>query len=192
MFSVKLKSCLVQLCIRPCHVVSAEIAVTMAVLIENPVECEVQGVIRFLQADKILGYLAEEASSPVELFCCTTIHIRILPNRHKPCCAWVIPLGHLRASSVQSGPGTVELFPVSINEGAPCWQTLRKWWRLEGFWLNNQAGTWYEEGIHKLMPRYDKCFNVKGMCQNCIFSFCIIIKEYLGMTKHSLLYGRYS
>ena len=23
-------------------------------------------------------------------------------------------------------------------------------------WLNNQAATWYEEGIHKLVPRYDK------------------------------------
>ena len=28
-------------------------------------------------------------------------------------------------------------------------------------WLNNQAATWYEEGIHKLVPRY-KCLNVKG------------------------------
>ena len=29
-------------------------------------------------------------------------------------------------------------------------------------WLNNQATTGYEEGIHKLVPRYDKCLNVKG------------------------------
>ena len=29
-------------------------------------------------------------------------------------------------------------------------------------WLNNQAATRYEEGIHKLLPRYDKCLNVKG------------------------------
>ena len=28
-------------------------------------------------------------------------------------------------------------------------------------WLNSQAATWYEEGIHKLVPRY-KCLNVKG------------------------------
>ena len=47
---------------------------------------EVWGVIRFLQADEILGYLAEEARSRVELFCCTTMHVRILPGRHKPCC----------------------------------------------------------------------------------------------------------
>ena len=44
------------------------------------------GVIRFLQADEILGYLAEEASSRMELFFCTTIHVRILPGRHKPYC----------------------------------------------------------------------------------------------------------
>ena len=62
--------------------VSAEIAVAMAVPIENPADCEVQGVIRFLQADEILGYLTEEASYRVELFCCTTV--RILTGRHKP------------------------------------------------------------------------------------------------------------
>ena len=66
--------------------VSAEIAVATVVPIENPVDCEVRGVIRFLQADEILGYLAEEASSRMELFCCTTMHVRILPGSHKPCC----------------------------------------------------------------------------------------------------------
>ena len=36
--------------------------------------------ISFSQADEILGYLAEEASYRVELFCCTTMHIRIPPG----------------------------------------------------------------------------------------------------------------
>ena len=75
-----------QLYVEPCHVVSAEIAVAMAVPIENPTNCEVRGVICFLQADEILGYLAEEANSRVELFCYKTIHVRILLGRHKPCC----------------------------------------------------------------------------------------------------------
>ena len=66
--------------------VNAEIAVAMALPIENPTDCEVRGVIRFLQADEILGYLAEEASSRMELFCSTTMHVHILPGRHKPCC----------------------------------------------------------------------------------------------------------
>ena len=61
--------------------VRAEIAVAMAVPIENPADCAVRGVIRFLQADEILGYPAEEASSRVELFCCTAMH-----GRYKPCC----------------------------------------------------------------------------------------------------------
>ena len=69
-----------------CHVVNAEIAVAMTVPIENPAECEVRGVIRFLQADEILGHLTEEANSRVELFYCTTMHVRILPGRHTPCC----------------------------------------------------------------------------------------------------------
>ena len=75
-----------QLYVGTCHVVSAERAVAMTVLIENPADCEVRGVIRFLQTDEILGYLAEEASSRVELFCFTTMYVRILSGRHKPCC----------------------------------------------------------------------------------------------------------
>ena len=61
--------CLIQLYVGPCHVVNAEIPVAMAVPIEIPTDCGVRGVIRFLQADETLGYLAEEASSRVELFC---------------------------------------------------------------------------------------------------------------------------
>ena len=73
-----------QLYVRPCHLVSAVIAVAMAVPIKNPADCEVRGVIRFLQANEILGYLAEEARSRMELFCCTTMEVCILPGRHKP------------------------------------------------------------------------------------------------------------
>ena len=69
----------------PYHVVSADIAEVMAVPIENPAYCEVRGVISFLQADEILVSLDDEARSRVELFCYTTMHVRILRGRHKPC-----------------------------------------------------------------------------------------------------------
>ena len=59
------------------HVVNAEIAVA---------DSEVLSAIRFLQADEILGYVAEEAGSRVQLYCCTTMHVCILPGRHKHCC----------------------------------------------------------------------------------------------------------
>jgi len=29
-------------------------------------------------------------------------------------------------------------------------------------WLNSQAAFWYEEGISKLVSRYDRCLNVQG------------------------------
>ena len=48
---------------------SAEIALAMSMPIENPADCEVRGVIGFLQTEEILGYLDEEASSRMELFC---------------------------------------------------------------------------------------------------------------------------
>ena len=57
---------LLQLYVGSRHVLSAEIAVAIAVPIDNPDECEVRGIIRLLQADKILVYLAEE------VFCCTS------------------------------------------------------------------------------------------------------------------------
>ena len=44
------KNCLMQLYVGPCHVVNAEIGVAMVVPIENPADCEVGGVISFLQA----------------------------------------------------------------------------------------------------------------------------------------------
>ena len=66
--------------------VSAEIVVATAVFIENSADCEVRVVNRFLRADEILDYLAEEVSSRVELFYCTTMHDRIQHGRHKTCC----------------------------------------------------------------------------------------------------------
>jgi hypothetical protein len=29
-------------------------------------------------------------------------------------------------------------------------------------WFNSQAAVWYEEGISKLVSRYDKCLTVQG------------------------------
>ena len=63
-----------QLYVGLCHVVSVEIAVTMAVPIENPGDCDLRGIIRFLQAVEILGYLAEEASSRVEFLLHDSAH----------------------------------------------------------------------------------------------------------------------
>ena len=44
-----------QLYVGPCHVVSAEIAVAIAVPIENPADNELRTVISFLQIDEILS-----------------------------------------------------------------------------------------------------------------------------------------
>ena len=156
-FSVMLKSCLMQLYVGPCQVVSA----VMAVPIENSADCEVRDVIRFLQADGISGYLAEETSSRVELFCCTTMHVRILPGRHRPCCM---------SNSIGTSSSILRTIRTWQRRTCSCFKNLRctllanssKWWRPEGFWLNNQVATWYEEIIPKLAPRYDKCLNVKA------------------------------
>ena len=75
-----------QLYVGPCHMVSAEVAVAMVCRLRIPptVRCEVL-IVFFLQADEVLGYLIEKASSRVELFCCTTMHVRMLSGRHTLC-----------------------------------------------------------------------------------------------------------
>ena len=150
-----------QLYVGPWHVVIAEIAAAMAVPIENSaVRCEVLFVFCrpmrswvILPKRQALAWNCSVARQCTSAYCPADTS---LPG-------WAIPLGHLQASSVKPGPGTVGLFPVSKNGGASFWYTLRKWWGPEGCWLNNQAITWYEESIHKLVPKY-KCLNVKDDC----------------------------
>ena len=174
-FSVTFITCLMQLYVGPCDVVSREIAVATAVSTDNPADCEVRGVIHFLQADEILSYLAEETSSRVELFCCTTLHVRIMPGTYKPCCV---------SNSIGTSSSILRTVLTWRCRTFSCFQKwrstllemLRKWWRHKGCWLNK----------HKLVPRYDKCLNVKGdyvekytmVCATtCILSFCIFLKK---------------
>ena len=54
--------------------------------------------------------------------------------------------------------------PVSEN-GAQCLRTGEQMFmtlRDQGYPMNSQAAVWYEEGISKLVSRYDKCPSVEG------------------------------
>ena len=83
----------------------------MAVPIENPADCDVRDIIRFQQVDEILGKLS-----------CGIVLLHDNARQHTSrqtqdlLREQLIPLGDLRASSLQSRPGTVGLFPVSKNE----------------------------------------------------------------------------
>ena len=147
-----------QLYVGPCHVVSAEIAVAMAVRIENHADCEIPGVTRFLQADEILGYLAEEASSRVELFCCTTMRVRILPGRHRICCM---------SNSIGTSSSILRTVRTWHRRTFSCFKKRRRPLLVNASQIMKicrmlSAATWYKEGIYKLVPRYDKCLNVKS------------------------------
>ena len=110
------------------------------------------------QADEILGHLAEEASSRVELFCCTTMHVRTSPGRHKPCCV-----------------------SNSIGTSSSILRTVRSWhrqtfsffqkWRSTllvsasqkiNTWKMLAAATWFEEGIHTMVLMYEKWLDIKS------------------------------
>ena len=45
-----------------------------------------------------------------------------------------------------------------LRMGEQMFMTLR----AQGKPTNSQAAVWYEEGINKLVSRYDKCLNVQG------------------------------
>ena len=66
--------------------------------------------------------------------------------------AWEILLGHLRPSSVQSGPGIVWLFSVSENEGTYCLQALHK--------MMNTLPEEYCWRPHGMTRVYTNCFQV--------------------------------
>ena len=68
--------------------------------------------------------------------------------------------------------------------------------RDQGDPMNSQTAVWYEEGISKLVSRYDKCPSIQGdyvekqakVCdKTCILFFFPIINKYLCMAKRSLL-----
>ena len=116
------------------------------------------GVIRFLQAYEHLSYLDEEASSRVELFCCTTMYVRILSGRYKPCCV---------SKSSGTSSSILHTVPTWHRRIFSCFQKWRSTFlinssRMMKTWRMLSAATWYEEGIHILFPRYDKFLNVKG------------------------------
>ena len=79
------KKCLVQLYVGPCHVVSEEIAVAMAVPIENPADCEVRSDV-FYRRIRSQVILTKRQALAWNYFVCKTMHFRILPERHKSCC----------------------------------------------------------------------------------------------------------
>ena len=116
------------------------------------------GMDRFLQVNELLGYLAEEARFRVELFCCTTMHVRILPGRQKPCC-------------VSNFIGTSSSILRTVRTWHPrtifCFQKWRNTLLVNASQMMKtrrmlSVATCHDEGIHKLMPRDDKCLNVKG------------------------------
>ena len=131
-----------------------------------------RGVIHFLQAYEILGFFAEEASSRVELFCCTTMDARILPGRYKSCCG---------RNSIETYWNILRTVQTWHRRTFSC---LKKWSILvvnaSKMVITRRmlsVAAWYEEGIHKLVPRYDKCRRrlcgivSKALCHNLYIQF---------------------
>ena len=162
------KNCLIQLYVGFCHVVSAE---TMAVPIENPADCEVRCVIYFLQAEEILGYLVEDASSRVKLFCCTTMNVRILSGRQKPCFV---------SNSIAISSSILRIVRTWYLRTFSCYQKWRsafKWLRAEECCRRPHGMTriytnWCQSMTSALKRQRWLCgIADKNMCQNLYIQF---------------------
>ena len=110
---------------------------------------KVWGVISFLQANEFLGYLAKERSSRVELFCCTTMHVHILPGRHKPCCI---------SNFIGTSSSILHIVQTWHHQTFPCFQKRRNTLLVNNSqmmktWRMLSATTWYEEGTSALMSK---------------------------------------
>ena len=103
----------------------------MNALISNHADCEVRGVIRFLQAENL---------RPCE------IHQRFVAvyGEH------VMNAASVRKWCIMFTNGRTDVHDDEDLQHAVV------------DWLNSQAAVWYEEGISKLVSRYDKCLNVQG------------------------------
>lgn len=86
---------------------------------------------------------------------------------HSPA-AQAIQVGIVTPSTVQSGPGPYHfhlffhfatfLALQTFMDGKELKSTLENW-------LNTQVATFYDEGIQKLVPCYDKCLNSGSECK---------------------------
>ena len=220
--------CLMQLYVGTFHVVSAEIAVTMGVPIENPVDCEVWGVIRFLQENVrpcdihcrlviiygkgiilschrsharfkqtastqkltasysktvkgvlLINFMPHNMKINSNAYCATLEHLcRAIQNQWRGKLSHGIPLLHDNAclhTAWHTQALLHEQFHWDIFEHPPyslhlalsdfflfskmkehlagkCYANDEDPKNAVVTLLNNQVATWYEEGIHKLVP----------------------------------------
>jgi hypothetical protein len=76
---------------------------------------------------------------------------------HK-CFNQALLLGDFRPPSFQSWPGT-KMKVWSATQRFHANEELMNWVKT---WLHNLATPFYDEGLQKLVSRYDKCLNVDG------------------------------
>jgi hypothetical protein len=77
---------------------------------------------------------------------------------------------HLAGNKLIIPPYSPDLVPsdflcVPASEKVPWWPAFPQRWRCQeavNTWFSSQAASFYDAGIQKLVPHYDKCLNNGG------------------------------
>ena len=148
---------LMQLYVGPCHVISAEIAVAMAADWEFRrlwgARCYSFSAGRW---DLRLSSRRGQISRGIVL-----LHDNALSHTARQRQTLLRELFHWNI--FEHPPYSSDLAPYDFS----CFQKWRSTLLVNAsqmmkIWRMLSLATWYEEGIHKLVPWYDKCLNVKG------------------------------
>ena len=143
----------------------------MNALISNPADCEVRGVIRFLQAENVRP--CEIYQNLVAIY---GEHVMNAASVRKWCIMFTNGRTDVHDAEKSGRPSVItdalkEKVTRIIRENRhftmseayeQCSEVSRNCHRTFAIPQNSQAAFWYEEGISKLVSRYDKCLNVQG------------------------------
>ena len=148
--------------------------------ISTPADCEVRGVIRFLQAENV-----RPSEIHRRLVAVYGEHVMDAASVRKWCTMFTNGRTDVHDAE-RSGRSFVITDPLKeklnriIRENRHCtisevykqcpevsrtvlYEIVTRTFAIPVVdWLNSQAAVWYEEGINKLVSRYDKCLSVQG------------------------------
>ena len=122
--------------------------------ISNPADCEVRGVIRFLQAEKV-----RPSEIHRRLVAFYGEYVMNAASDGEQC----LGMGEQMFMTLRDQGDPLSSQTMSGSVSYSCVRNCHQTFAIpQNLCTLGQAAFWYEEGISKLVSRYDKCLNVQA------------------------------